>query len=118
MQPLTFKTPRKSATTFDMKPGTKEYEQFFVDDLNKMAGNENEKDGYNCNICNNKAWVVKVVEYPKGTYGKEYGDCKCAEIRRSIMRMKRSGLKDIIKDSGFSTLHLSAQNVSFTHSSL
>lgn len=101
MKQVTFKAPRRSATTFDMKPGSREYEQFFVNDLNKLVGNENEKDGYNCNICKNKAWVVKLVEYPNGTFGKEYGDCKCAETRRSIMRMKRSGLKDIIKDYTF-----------------
>lgn len=88
--------------TFEnMRPGTREYEQFFVDDLNKKVGNENETDGYNCNICKNKAWVVKLVEYPNGTFGQEYGDCKCAETRRSIMRMKRSGLKDVIKDYTF-----------------
>jgi DNA replication protein DnaC len=84
-----------------MKPGSKAYEQFFVDDLNKMVGNENEKDGYNCNVCKNKGWVAKLASYPNGTYGKEYADCKCLETRRSIMRMKRSGLKDIIKDYTF-----------------
>lgn len=91
-----------TGTTFEqMSPGKRAYEQFFVDDLNNMPGNENEKDGYNCKICKNKAYIVKLDERPDGTFSKLYADCKCAETRRSIMRMKRSGLGDIIKDKTF-----------------
>lgn len=99
LQAIMARIQKRSGITFDLSP--REYEQFFVDDLNKQVGNENEKDGYNCNACKNKAYIVKLVENPNGTYGKEYCDCKCVEIRRSIMRMKRSGLKDIIKDYTF-----------------
>lgn len=100
LQAIMSRIQKRSGITFDaMSP--RDYEQFFVDDLNKQIGNENEKDGYNCNVCKNKAYIVKLVEHPNGTYGKEYGDCKCVEIRRSIMRMKRSGLKDIIRDYTF-----------------
>lgn len=100
LQAIMSRIQERSGITFDtMSP--REYEQFFVDDLNKQVGNENETDGYNCSACKNKAYIVKLVEYPNGTFGKEYCDCKCAETRRSIMRMKRSGLKDIIKDYTF-----------------
>lgn len=99
LQAIMARIQKRSGITFDLSP--REYEQFFVDDLNKQVGNENEKDGYNCNACKNKTYIVKLVENPNGTYGKEYCDCKCVEIRRSIMRMKRSGLKDIIKDYTF-----------------
>lgn len=92
---------RSGIISENMRSGTREYEQFFVDDLNNKVGNENEKDGYNCNLCKNKTWIVKLVEKPDGTFDKEYGDCKCLETRHSIMRMKRSGLKDIIKDYTF-----------------
>ena len=91
---------QKSGTTY--KPmSAREYEQFKVDGLNAMEGNRNEEDGYNCNICKNKGYVFKVVEHENGTYSHVCADCKCAEIRQSIMRMKQSGLKDIIKDYTF-----------------
>ena len=79
----------------------KDYEQFKVDGLNDAVGNRNEEDGYDCRICKNKAFIAKLVENPDGSYSHCFTDCKCAEIRRSIMRMKRSGLKDVIKDYTF-----------------
>lgn len=91
---------QKSGTTY--KPlSARDYEQFKVDGLNDMEGNRDAEDGYNCKICKNKGYVFKVVEYPDGSFSHVCADCKCAEIRRSIMRMKRSGLKDIIKDYTF-----------------
>lgn len=91
---------RGSAAISEPMPA-REYEQFKVDGLNAMEGNRNAEDGYNCNVCKNKGYVFKVVEHENGTYSHVCADCKCAEIRRSIMRMKRSGLKDIIKDYTF-----------------
>lgn len=88
-----------SATTFDMSP--KEYEQFKVDDWNKTVGHLNDVDGYNCNFCKNKGTIAKLVDYGNGTYSHCFANCKCVETRNSIMRMKRSGLKDIIKDYTF-----------------
>ena len=88
-----------SATSFDMSP--KDYEQFKVDGLNNTVGNRNEEDGYDCPICKNKGIIYKLVDCGDGTYSHCAADCKCAEIRKSIMRMKRSGLKDIIKDYTF-----------------
>lgn len=78
----------------------KEWEQFKVDDWNKTPGNRNEEDGYNCPICKNKGTIAKLWE-TDGKYSHCFADCKCVEIRKSIMRMKRSGLKDIIKDYTF-----------------
>lgn len=87
-------------TTFE-KMTPREYEQFKVDGLNATEGNRNEEDGYNCNVCKNKGYVIKLVEWEDGSFHQVCTDCKCAEIRNSIMRMKRSGLKDIIKDYTF-----------------
>lgn len=78
-----------------------EWEQFKVDDWNKTVGNENEIDGYDCPICLNRTTIAKLVDHGNGKYSHCFADCKCKEIRRSIMRMKRSGLKDIIKDYTF-----------------
>ena len=86
-------------TMFNMSQ--QEYEQFKVDDWNKTVGNENEKDGYDCKICKNKTTIAKLVDHGNGRFSHCFADCKCVETRRSIMRMKRSGLKDIIKDYTF-----------------
>lgn len=89
-----------SGTTFEpLSP--RDYEQFKVDGLNDAVGNRNEEDGYECKLCKNKAFIAKLIENADGTYSHCFADCKCAEIRRSIMRMKRSGLKNIIKDYTF-----------------
>lgn len=79
----------------------KEWEQFKVDDWNNTEGNRNEEDGYNCTICKNKGTIAKLVDHGNGKYSHCFADCKCVETRRSIMRMQRSGLKDIIKDYTF-----------------
>ena len=86
-------------STFNMSP--KDYEQFKVDSMNEAVGNRNEEDGYECRICKNKGYIAKLVEKEDGTYSHCYANCKCVEIRNSILRMKRSGLKDIIKDYTF-----------------
>ena len=87
-------------TTYS-KMTPREYEQWKVDGLNAAIGDRDKEDGYNCEICKNKGFVIKLVEDEKGSFFQVGSDCKCAEIRRSIMRMKRSGLKDIIKDYTF-----------------
>lgn len=85
-------------TTCKLSP--KEYEQFKVDGLNNTVGDRDKEDGYNCPLCKNKGFVAKVIEV-KGGYSHCFVNCKCVEVRNSIMRMKRSGLKDIIKDYTF-----------------
>lgn len=97
---------QKSGRTFEPL-GAREYEQFKVDGLNAMDGNRNEEDGYNCNTCKNKGYVFKVVEYDDGSFSHVCADCKCAEVRKSIMRMKRSGRKDVIKDLTFDKFEIS-----------
>ena len=89
----------KSGTTFD-KMTPREYEQFKVDGMNATEGNRHLEDGYNCPICKNKGYIIKLAE-KNGTTYQVATDCKCVEIRNNILRMKRSGLKDIIKDYTF-----------------
>lgn len=88
-----------SVTTSEFDP--KAWEQYKVDDWNNTVGHRNEEDGYNCPICKNKGTIAKLLENGNGTYSHCFTDCKCVETRNSIMRMKRSGLKDIIKDYTF-----------------
>lgn len=79
----------------------KEYEQFRVDSFNEGEGTRNEEDGYDCRICKNKGFVAELRDLGDGRYTHVHVFCKCDEVRRSIMRMKRSGLKNIIKDYTF-----------------
>jgi DNA replication protein DnaC len=88
-----------SVTTSEFDP--KAWEQWKVDDWNNTPGNRHEEDGYHCPICKNKGSIAKLLELDNGTYSHCFADCKCVETRNSIMRMKRSGLKDIIKDYTF-----------------
>ena len=85
-------------TTCELSP--KDYEQFKVDGLNNTVGDRDKEDGYNCPLCKNKGFIAKLTEH-NGMYSHCFVDCKCVEVRNSIMRMKRSGLKDIIKDYTF-----------------
>ncbi len=80
----------------------KEYEEFQVNSLNDTIGDENARDGYECQKCKNRGWIAMLVDKGNGEYGLCIGDCECAPIRRSIMRMKRSGLEDVIKEKTFS----------------
>ena len=87
-------------TTYDeLTP--REYEQFKVDGVNNTVGNMNERDGYDCAKCKNKGYIMKLEEEPNGTFRQVMADCRCMDVRRSIMRMQRSGLKNIIKDYTF-----------------
>lgn len=88
------------ATTYD-EITPRDREQIKVDSLNDAEGDRHLEDGYNCNVCKNKGYIAKVVEYENGTFSHVVSDCKCAEVRRSILRLKKSGLKDIIHDYTF-----------------
>ena len=78
----------------------KAFIQFKVDCENSKEGSEHLNDGYSCPICKNKGVIYKVDEY-RGSPIQVVGDCKCRPIRNSIMRMKRSGLEDVIKKYAF-----------------
>lgn len=89
-----------SGTTFEeMTP--KEFEQFKVDSLNATEGTRHLEDGYNCKQCKNKGYIVKLQQLTNGHYTQVMAECKCAETRRSIHHMKKSGLKNIITDYTF-----------------
>lgn len=89
-----------SATSFEMSP--RDYEQFKVDGLNEAVGTRHLEDGYECSLCKNKGFIAKLVENEDGTYSHCFAPCKCDEIRKSIIRLNKSGLKNIIKDYKFS----------------
>lgn len=88
------------ATTFE-KMTPLDWEKAKADSFNTSYGTRNEEDGYNCDICRNKAITARVEVSEDGSFRTVYNPCKCEEIRLSILRLKRSGLKDIIKDYTF-----------------
>lgn len=77
-----------------------EREQRKVDLYNEDEGTANE-DGYDCPICKNRGDIAILEEYPAGCWRFKIKECKCAEIHRSIRRMEKSGLKNIIRDYTF-----------------
>lgn len=72
-----------------------------VKTLNEREGNRNETDGYNCDICKNKGYLFYARERADGYLEEVQTFCKCQKIRRSIMRMKQSGLEPIVKKYTF-----------------
>lgn len=91
----------KGLVTTSEAPDPKQYAQFRVDSLNSAVGDRDKEDGYNCPICKNKGYVAVLMETDDGEYTHAVRDCKCAETRRSILRMQRSGLKDVIRNYTF-----------------
>lgn len=57
--------------------------------------------GYDCRICKNKEMVYGVKALPDGTPHHFMQPCRCVETRRTIRRMQRSGLENIISDNLF-----------------
>ena len=79
-------------------PGT--LEQMKADTANATEGNLNQQDGYHCPICRNKGYIMQAVEV-NGSWRVVGSDCKCQKMRRTIRRLERSGLKNIIRDYTF-----------------
>ena len=83
----------------------KEKVQMKCDTFNDSAGDLNLADGYDCPICNNKGMICECVEEARadGTfnYREVVKKCKCDSIRKSIRRLKRSGLENVIKQYTF-----------------
>lgn len=81
------------------KPMTaREAEQRRVDSLNTGEGDLHLDDGYNCTRCRNKGYWAILKENGPEDFSHAVIECKCQETRRSIKRMKQSGLKNIIRD--------------------
>ena len=78
-----------------------EMEKFRVSSFNEAEGNLHEEDDYHCKICRNKGLIMRAVQEENGMWNSVSRECKCMGVRRTIKRMKRSGLKNIIKDYTF-----------------
>ena len=64
-------------------------------DNNQVAG-----DGYNCALCMNRGYTYALEKRNGMLYERAY-ECKCMGIRRSIWRMRASGLENSIREYTF-----------------
>lgn len=84
-----------------------EMEKFRADSFNESEGNLNEEDGYNCKVCKNKGMLFRAAQGTNGNWTLVSRECQCMTVRRTIKRMERSGLKNIIKDYTFDKFEVS-----------
>lgn len=90
----------------NVKPMTpREFAESRAAGFNSSTGDKNLIDGYDCEICHNKGYIA-IVRARKDIRGNEVYEecltpCRCDKIRRSIMRMKRSGLEQLFKKYRF-----------------
>lgn len=81
-----------------IQPG--QLEQMRADTINKMSGNLDSEDGYNCTRCLNRGYSM-VVKQQGSSFYMVSEPCKCETVRRNIRRMKRSGLENLIQKCKF-----------------
>lgn len=71
-----------------------EYERKRVEMANQIPG---KLTGYDCKLCLNRGYTTEMKE--NGIVIRV--ECKCMKTRRSLSRLKRSGLSNLVKDSKF-----------------
>lgn len=77
-----------------------ELEQLKADGFNATALPP-DGTGWDCPICKNKEQIYEIKRLPDGSPAHIIRSCKCMETRRTIRRMQRSGLENIISDNLF-----------------
>lgn len=78
-----------------------DYEQARVDIANAIVGELHKQDGYRCERCRNRGYIVKLRELPNGHFTQASCECRCMDIRRTLRRMQRSGLKSVLDTCTF-----------------
>ena len=74
----------------------REYEKKRADAYNATVGG---LSGYDCKECLNKGHILTV----DNSGASAVRDCECMAIRRTLKRMEKSGLKDLLTDCTFDT---------------
>lgn len=75
-------------------------ERMKAETVNASVGELDKQDGYNCPLCRNKGYTMQATT-EDGKWRIVAVECKCHKIRKSLRRMQRSGLKNIIRDYTF-----------------
>jgi DNA replication protein DnaC len=68
---------------------------------NQLPGDRHLQDGYECPLCSNKGIYYVVREDDNGHPYVTGTECSCYPIRHTLLQMKRSGLKDVLKEKTF-----------------
>lgn len=79
---------------------TESHYEYLARQENERSGNKHLFDGFNCDLCKNKGYIV----YGKNKYGEDelvQRPCVCEKSRRSIRNLKASGLENVLDDYRF-----------------
>lgn len=74
--------------------------QRIADRENRMKGHKNAYDGFDCAQCQNKGYIMKVVQ-TDSIWELVQMTCICEKSRKSIRNLKASGLENVLKDYRF-----------------
>lgn len=89
-------TLKASSSCNTVKTGAERLQKL-ADRENAIEGNKHLADGYNCDICKNKGYTVRVIG-SDGDYELAQSPCVCEKSRRSIRNLKASGLENVLLD--------------------
>lgn len=78
----------------------KDYLRQQIADYNASEGTRHLEDGYNCPICKNKGFVQVLIDNGVSFYD-QFNFCKCDEIRRQRLRLKKAGLLHMVESCTF-----------------
>lgn len=98
IQDVMKKLPMNTGSVCNYEPGMSE--RMKAETANSESGKLNQQDGYDCQICRNKGYIIRAVE-ENGFWRIVAQECQCMKIRRTIRRMEKSGLKNLMRDYTF-----------------
>lgn len=98
IQDVMKKLPMNTGSVCNYDPGMSE--RMKAETANSESGKLNQQDGYDCQICRNKGYIIRAVE-ENGFWRIVAQECQCMKIRRTIRRMEKSGLKNLMRDYTF-----------------
>lgn len=94
---LSQKPPEKPKNREELLEMSKKNLQRDADYFNASFGDLDKEDGVDCQICKNKGYIEEVVEGFRGDYTTCLKPCECQKQRKSIQRLKKSGLAGSIQ---------------------
>ena len=100
---LSQKPPEQPKTREEFLEMSRASLQRNADRFNESVGNLDKEDGIDCPICKNKGFIEEVVEGFRGDYTSSLRQCECMKQRRSLQRLKKSGMAESIEKLTFAT---------------
>lgn len=100
---LSQKPPEQPKTREEFLEMSRANLQRNADRYNQSVGNLDKEDGIDCPICKNKGFIEEVVEGFRGDYTSSLRQCECMKQRKSLQRLKKSGMAESIEKLTFAT---------------